>query len=138
MTAIPHSFGSSSHGDSHGDAHAQDGHGHAHHEIGFMKKYFFSIDHKVIGLQFLFFGLASPAPVCSPPSACKVAHPPPVGRSIRRSARCNKTKKVTFLTRNRPARLAPSSSSCASTISAAHSPAMPRLTRVFSPRNIPA
>src|SRR5256885_13233613 len=58
MTAIPHSFGSSSHGDSHGDAHAHDGHGHAHPEIGFMKKYFFSIDHKVIGLQFLFVGLA--------------------------------------------------------------------------------
>ncbi len=48
----------SSHGDAHGhDAHG-DGHGHAHPEIGFMKKYFFSIDHKMIGLQFLFVGLA--------------------------------------------------------------------------------
>src|SRR2546421_11000501 len=57
MTAIPHSSGSSSHGDSHGDPHDH-GHGHGHPEIGFMKKYFFSIDHKVIGLQFLFVGLA--------------------------------------------------------------------------------
>src|SRR2546421_11984034 len=57
MTAIPHSSGSSSHGDSHGDPHDH-GHGHGHPEIGFIKKYFFSIDHKVIGLQFLFVGLA--------------------------------------------------------------------------------
>src|SRR5947209_3865216 len=54
MRAIPHSFGASAHGDAHGH---DDAHAHAHPEIGFMKKYFFSIDHKTIGLQFLFVGL---------------------------------------------------------------------------------
>ncbi|MBI3863456.1 MAG: cytochrome c oxidase subunit I, partial [Planctomycetia bacterium] len=30
------------------------GHAHAaHHEIGFVKKYIFSTDHKIIGIQFL-------------------------------------------------------------------------------------
>src|SRR3954465_13326034 len=48
MTAIPHSF-------SHDDLHA---HAHGHHEIGFLKKYIFSADHKIIGIQFLFLGLA--------------------------------------------------------------------------------
>ena len=42
------------HGHGHGADHA---HGHAHHELGFLKKYIFSCDHKIIGLQFLFFGL---------------------------------------------------------------------------------
>jgi heme/copper-type cytochrome/quinol oxidase subunit 1 len=41
-------------GDGHG-AHGADG--HAHPEIGFLKKYVFSVDHKVIGIQFLFMGL---------------------------------------------------------------------------------
>src|SRR3954468_24937139 len=50
MTAIPHPL----HATGHDDAHA---HGHAHHEIGFVKKYIFSTDHKIIGLQFLFLGL---------------------------------------------------------------------------------
>src|SRR5687767_4429947 len=55
MTAIPHPEA--------GDlAHAPAAHGHdahaAHHEIGFVKRYIFSTDHKVIGLQFLFLGLA--------------------------------------------------------------------------------
>ncbi len=54
MTAIPHPGFSPAAG--HGDAHAHDAHGH--HEIGFMKKYVFSVDHKIIGLQFLFLGLA--------------------------------------------------------------------------------
>ncbi|MDP6940382.1 MAG: cbb3-type cytochrome c oxidase subunit I, partial [Planctomycetota bacterium] len=31
---------------------------HEHHELGFIRKYVFSVDHKVIGLQFLFTGLA--------------------------------------------------------------------------------
>jgi cytochrome c oxidase subunit 1 len=46
------------------DTHADDDHGHAHHEPGFWAKYIFSTDHKVIGIQygmtalsFLFFGL---------------------------------------------------------------------------------
>jgi len=30
---------------------------HSHHELGFLRKYIFSTDHKVIGLQFLFTGL---------------------------------------------------------------------------------
>lgn len=33
-------------------AHGHDDHGH--HEIGFVKKYIFSTDHKIIGIQFLF------------------------------------------------------------------------------------
>ena len=40
-----------------------DEHGHEHHELGFWRKYIFSTDHKVIGIQygisgllFLFFG----------------------------------------------------------------------------------
>ena len=44
------------------DAHAHDDH-HGHHEQGFISKYIFSVDHKVIGIQygitslvFLFFG----------------------------------------------------------------------------------
>ncbi|HZZ81792.1 MAG TPA: cbb3-type cytochrome c oxidase subunit I [Gemmataceae bacterium] len=38
------------------DTHAAHGteHGHAHHEIGFIRKYIFSEDHKIIGIQFLF------------------------------------------------------------------------------------
>lgn len=39
-------------GNGHSDAHA-----HAHPDIGFLKKYIFSVDHKVIGIQFLFMGL---------------------------------------------------------------------------------
>jgi cytochrome c oxidase subunit I len=46
MTAIPHSLSHADHG------------AHAHHEIGFLKKYIFSADHKIIGIQFLFLGLA--------------------------------------------------------------------------------
>jgi cytochrome c oxidase subunit 1 len=30
---------------------------HAHHELGFLRKYIFSEDHKIIGIQFLFSGL---------------------------------------------------------------------------------
>src|SRR5688572_13177277 len=50
MTAIPHPL-AGPHG--HDDAHA---HGH-HEELGFLKKYIFSADHKIIGIQFLFMGL---------------------------------------------------------------------------------
>src|SRR5260221_13805537 len=43
----------------HGHAGEHGGHGSAggHPEIGFLKKYIFSIDHKIIGIQFLFMGL---------------------------------------------------------------------------------
>src|SRR5437763_14534928 len=56
MTAIPHrGFGD----EAHGQPHALDySHDHAHHEIGFLKKYIFSADHKIIGIQFLFMGLS--------------------------------------------------------------------------------
>ncbi len=37
--------------------HASHAHDHAHHEIGFIRKYVFSMDHKVIGIQFLFTSL---------------------------------------------------------------------------------
>src|SRR5438552_2392978 len=30
---------------------------HEHHELGFLRKYIFSTDHKIIGIQFLFSGL---------------------------------------------------------------------------------
>src|SRR5438552_7877735 len=30
---------------------------HVHHELGFLRKYIFSEDHKIIGIQFLFSGL---------------------------------------------------------------------------------
>jgi cytochrome c oxidase subunit 1 len=33
--------------------HGDHGHGHAHHEPGFIRKYVFSTDHKMIGIQFL-------------------------------------------------------------------------------------
>jgi cytochrome c oxidase subunit 1 len=37
------------HGHGHGPAHAHD---HAHEELGFWRKYIFSLDHKVIGIQY--------------------------------------------------------------------------------------
>src|SRR4051812_11768579 len=49
MTAIPHPLGHS-----HADSHE---HAHGHEELGFLKKYIFSGDHKIIGIQFLFMGL---------------------------------------------------------------------------------
>src|SRR5258707_9750862 len=33
------------------------GHAAGHGEVGFLEKYVFSIDHKIIGIQFLFMGL---------------------------------------------------------------------------------
>src|SRR3982751_4622014 len=51
MTAIPHPIAGS-----HGHDHAHAGE-HAHEELGFLKKYIFSCDHKIIGIQFLFLGL---------------------------------------------------------------------------------
>lgn len=51
MTAIPHPV-SHSHDDDHGHEH-----GHGHVELGFVKKYIYSVDHKMIGIQFLFMGL---------------------------------------------------------------------------------
>src|SRR5688572_22715829 len=50
MTAIPHPM-SAAH--EHGD-HA---HAHGHEDMGFLKKYVYSMDHKIIGIQFLFVGL---------------------------------------------------------------------------------
>ena len=42
---------------SHGHA-AHDDHAHDHHELGFWRTYVFSTDHKVIGIQYLWGGLA--------------------------------------------------------------------------------
>src|SRR5436309_13503899 len=53
MTAISHPLEPSH---NHSDAAAHD-HAHAHEELGFLKKYIFSADHKIIGIQFLFIGL---------------------------------------------------------------------------------
>jgi cytochrome c oxidase subunit 1 len=44
-------------GSSHGHA-AHDDHGHEHHELGFWRTYIFSTDHKTIGIQYLWAGLA--------------------------------------------------------------------------------
>src|SRR5438093_9958088 len=52
MTAISHPLHAAGHDKA--DSHA---HGHGHAEIGFLKKYIFSTDHKIIGIQFLFVGL---------------------------------------------------------------------------------
>jgi cytochrome c oxidase subunit 1 len=41
---------------SHGHA-AHDDHGHEHHQLGFIRSYIFSTDHKVIGVQYMFGGL---------------------------------------------------------------------------------
>jgi cytochrome c oxidase subunit I len=50
------------HGQPHDNhAHGADGHGahdHGHHEMSFWSKYVFSTDHKVIGMQYMFTGLA--------------------------------------------------------------------------------
>src|SRR3954463_10023758 len=38
-------------------SHAAEAHGHGHPELSFLRKYIFSEDHKIIGIQFLFSGL---------------------------------------------------------------------------------
>ena len=38
-------------------SHTPEVHAHAHPELGFLRKYMFSEDHKVIGIQFLFSGI---------------------------------------------------------------------------------
>ncbi len=48
MTAISHSMA---------PAHHDDAQAHGQAELGFLKKYVFSADHKTIGIQFLFMGL---------------------------------------------------------------------------------
>lgn len=49
MTAIPAPSAA------HSQSHSQD---HAHEEFGFLKKYIFSTDHKIIAIEFLLLGLA--------------------------------------------------------------------------------
>ena len=41
------------------DSHSTSGaaHAHEHHELPFIRKYIFSEDHKIIGIQFLFSGI---------------------------------------------------------------------------------
>src|SRR5262245_16013017 len=43
-------------GVAHGHAHAAE-HAHGHEELGFWRKYVFSVDHKVIGIQYSITGL---------------------------------------------------------------------------------
>src|SRR5438552_10438985 len=50
MTAIPYPL-PGAHGHELEHAHGE------HHELSFLKKYLFSADHKIIGIQFLFMGL---------------------------------------------------------------------------------
>src|SRR5688572_26928146 len=50
MSQYQHSVGTVPH------AQPPEGHG-AHHELGFIRKYIFSMDHKVIAVQFLFTAL---------------------------------------------------------------------------------
>ncbi|MXY17522.1 MAG: cytochrome C oxidase subunit I, partial [Acidobacteria bacterium] len=38
-------------------AHAEHGHEHAHEDLGFLRTYVFSVDHKVIGIQYAVTGL---------------------------------------------------------------------------------
>ena len=38
-------------------SHSHPAEAHAHPELGFLRKYIFSEDHKIIGIQFLFSGL---------------------------------------------------------------------------------
>jgi cytochrome c oxidase subunit 1 len=39
-------------------SHGHDGHDdHGHHELTFLQKYVFSVDHKVIGMQYFFTGV---------------------------------------------------------------------------------
>src|SRR5256886_15531690 len=47
---------SSTSGETHHEPHGHDV-AHEHHELGFWRKYIFSTDHKVIGIQYAFFGL---------------------------------------------------------------------------------
>ena len=35
------------------ESHDDHAHGHDHHELGFIRSYVFSVDHKIIGIQFL-------------------------------------------------------------------------------------
>ena len=39
------------------ESHAAE-HAHTHHELGFIRKYIFSTDHKVIGLQYMITAMA--------------------------------------------------------------------------------
>ena len=50
----PPSHAHGGHGDCHG---GHDDHGHDHHELPWIRKYVFSTDHKVIGIQYLWGGL---------------------------------------------------------------------------------
>jgi cytochrome c oxidase subunit I len=56
-TATPAPEHADAHPD-HGHGHGHADHGHGHHEMSFWSKYVFSTDHKVIGMQYMFTGLA--------------------------------------------------------------------------------
>jgi len=44
--------------DPHGHGHGHDDHGHGHHEPTFIEKFVFPTDHKYIGMQYMFTGMA--------------------------------------------------------------------------------
>jgi cytochrome c oxidase subunit 1 len=41
--------------ESHSAGHVE---GHVHHELGFIRKYIFSTDHKIIGIQYMITAMA--------------------------------------------------------------------------------
>ena len=59
MDDLPPSAEASAHSvpAAHGHAATHDDHGHEHHELGFIRSYVFSTDHKVIGIQYMVGGL---------------------------------------------------------------------------------
>src|SRR5579864_8452620 len=56
-TSLPPSHGFGATGETHAEHHHEAGHEHEHHELGFWRKYIFSTDHKVIGIQYGICGL---------------------------------------------------------------------------------
>jgi cytochrome c oxidase subunit 1 len=45
------------HGQDHAHDHGHDHGDHEHHELGFIRTYIFSTDHKTIGIQYMLAGL---------------------------------------------------------------------------------
>ncbi|PYJ22250.1 MAG: hypothetical protein DME92_04190, partial [Verrucomicrobia bacterium] len=55
-TSVPPSPESGATSETHHEPHGHDA-AHEHHELGWWRKYIFSTDHKVIGIQYGFTGL---------------------------------------------------------------------------------
>ena len=56
--AASHAHAPAAHGHDHAHDHGHDDHGHEHHELGFIRTYIFSTDHKTIGIQYIIGGLS--------------------------------------------------------------------------------